>query len=324
MTSPTQCAYAPPGEYMKDHSFVLHDGWYHLFNISGTAGYYHGYTGNEETVAWSISRNLVDWELRGHVLHASQREGNFDQHEIWAPFCYKSDRGFFMYYTGIVHPHRPMEYRRLGHGHPWVFDGHRETQGIARSDDMTDWVKVSDPRTGSGVPGRDSHVVHDPDNGRFLLYSTVGTRDVHVSASTDLVNWRSLGTCCTLPALTNADSRLGDTSGDLPNEQLHVAESITVMRHPLNGRWILLANWQWVLSDDPTRFDGDSAEVFDNRFGDGRVDLGFACEMIEHEGAWYRSGTFGPSDHWKLGFTEVAWEPRGAFRVVKPSVLAGT
>ena len=90
MPDPTQCSYAPPGEYMKDHSFVYHDGWWHLFNISGTAGYYHGYNGNEETVAWSISRDLVEWEFRGHVLHASQWPGFFDQHEIWAPFCMKA------------------------------------------------------------------------------------------------------------------------------------------------------------------------------------------------------------------------------------------
>ena len=129
MPDPTQCDYAPPGEYMKDHSFVYHDGWWHLFNISGTAGYYHGYNGNEETIAWSISRDLVAWEFRGHVLHASQWPGYFDQHEIWAPFCMKAPDGFYMFYTGIVHPTRPMEYRKLGHGHPWVHAGHRETPG---------------------------------------------------------------------------------------------------------------------------------------------------------------------------------------------------
>ena len=101
--SPVDCNYAPPGEYMKDHSFIYHDGWYHLYNISGTAGYYHGYTGNEETVAWSISKDLVNWEFRGHVLHSSHREGTFDQHEVWAPFVLKADDGFYMFYSGIVH-----------------------------------------------------------------------------------------------------------------------------------------------------------------------------------------------------------------------------
>jgi hypothetical protein len=321
MTDPTRCAYAPPGEYMKDHSFVKHDGWWHLYNISGTAGYYHGYNGNEETVAWSVSKDLVEWEFRGHVLHCSQREGHFDRHEVWAPFCYKSDLGFFMYYTGIIHPSRPMEYRKLGHSHPWVWQGHVETQGIARSADMTDWVKISDPAKGSGVPGRDTHVVRDDAGGRWLLYSTVGTRDVNVSESTDLVHWRSLGVCCTLPKLMANDPRLGSTASALSNHELHVSESTTVMRHPLSGRWILLANWQWVCSDDPTRFPGDTAQVYDYTFDGGTVDLGFACEMIEHGGRWYRSATLGPRDYWKLGFTEIEWVEEGAFRVVKPSIL---
>ena len=36
--SPVQCDYAPPGEYIKDHTLVFHDGWWHLYSISGTAG----------------------------------------------------------------------------------------------------------------------------------------------------------------------------------------------------------------------------------------------------------------------------------------------
>lgn len=120
--NPVNCDYAPPGEYIKDHSFVYHDGWWHLFSISGTQGYYHGYNGNEETFSWSISKNLIDWEFRGHVMHPSLREGTFDRHEVWAPFCLKANDSFYMFYTGIVHPHRPMEYRKLGHDHPWVAD----------------------------------------------------------------------------------------------------------------------------------------------------------------------------------------------------------
>jgi hypothetical protein len=50
--------------------------------------------------------------------------------------------------------------------------------------------------------------------------------------------------------------------------------------------------------------------------------MGFACEMVEMNGKWYRSGVFGKRDYWKLGFTEISWEKDGAFRIVKPSVLA--
>ena len=127
-SDPTQCSYAPLGEYVLDHSILFHDGWYHLFAISGTEGYFHGYNGNEETVSWSISRDLVDWEMRGHILHASQRKGTFDQHEIWAPFCLKAYNKFYMFYTGIIHPHRPLSYERPGPDHKWIFEGHREQQ----------------------------------------------------------------------------------------------------------------------------------------------------------------------------------------------------
>ncbi len=303
MNDPTRCSYAPPGEYIKDHTIVFHDGRYHLFSISGTAGYYHGYTGNEETISWSISRDLVEWKFRGHVLHASGWEGFFDQHEIWAPFCIKTPAGFLMFYTGIVHPHRPMEYRRLGHDHPWVCLGHRETQGIARSRDLTEWVKISDYHAGAGVPGRDSHVVRDENNERWLLYSTIGNRQVHLAESHDLEDWTPLGLC-----------------GEFPPDA--VAESLTVMRHPLNGRWIMLGNGHYILSDDPARFDPMDARAYDTRCGGRPVRIGFAGEMLHVNARWYRSGVLGRRDHFRLGFTEIEWDADAAFRIVRPSILA--
>jgi hypothetical protein len=318
--SPTECAYAPPGEYIKDHTLVFHDGWWHLFAISGTAGYYHGYNGNEETFSWSISRDLVNWEMRGHVLHASQRAGMFDQHEVWAPFCLKAQGRFYLFYTGIIHPSRPMEYRKLGHSHPWVWQGHKETQGLAVSQDLTDWVKVSDPQGGSGVPGRDSHVVRDEQRGRWLLYSTIGAHQEHVSESQDLLTWRPLGACAELPPI-DPSRDIGATTNEWRNQNLHTAESITVMRHPLNNRWVMLANWHYVLSDDPVDFRGSVGQCHDTAFEGATVDIGYAGEMVEHEGRWYRSGVIGLRDYWKLGFTEVEWVDGAAFRVAKPSVM---
>jgi hypothetical protein len=322
MGGPTDCAYAPAGEYVKDHSLVRHDGWWHLFSISGTAGYYHGYTGNEETVSWSVSRDLVDWELRGHVLHASGWPGFFDQHEVWAPFCLKADDGFRLFYTGVVHPTRLMEYRRLGHDHPADFTGHRETQGIAVSRDLTEWVKVADPKLGSGVPGRDSHVVRDEARGRWLLYSTIGTRVVNVSESADLLRWRSLGHCAELPELGSRHPAVGATARALFGEgAMNTAESVTVLRRPTDGRWLLLANWHCIESADPADFTRSPAVPYDTTFQGVPRDTGFACETLEHEGRWYRSGVFGPRDHWRLGFTEIEWGGAAGFRIVRPSVL---
>jgi len=28
MTSPAACSYAPPGEHIKDHTLLFHDGWW--------------------------------------------------------------------------------------------------------------------------------------------------------------------------------------------------------------------------------------------------------------------------------------------------------
>jgi len=311
--SPTICAYAPPGEYMKDHTLVFHDGWWHLYSISGTAGYCHAYTGNEETVSWSISGNLVDWEFRGHVLHASLRKGDFDQHEVWAPYLLKAKGKFYMYYTGVTHPVRLMSYERKGHDHSFVWDGHKETQGLAVSDDLTSWEKVADRERGLGIPGRDSHVVYDDANGRWLLYSTgsrIGDRsEAYVSVSDDLLNWTHLGVCALFP-----DQGYAGTT----------TESLTVMRHPLNGKWILLANQQYALSDDPTDFTQSQVHLYDTTLNGEPADIGYACETIEWQGKWYRSGVHGQLDHWVLGFTEIEWVEDGAFRVVRPSAVALT
>jgi len=322
--SPVACAYAPPGEYIKDHTLVFHDGWWHLFSISGTAGYYHGYTGNEETFSWSVSKDLVNWEFRGHVLHASNREGTFDQHEVWAPFVLKANDKFYMFYSGIIHPTRPMEYRKLGHKHPWVAKGHKETQGLASSVDLTDWLKIADPVKGLEVPGRDSFVMRDVERNRWLLYSTIGTKQANVSESQGLVVWKSLGICADF---TDMDPNLdyGTTAKVMLGRNVqswHSAESLNVIKNPISGKWIMLANWQYIVSDDLTNFKNNKARFYDTEYKGKRVDIGFAGEMVQHDGKWYRSGCFGPRDYWKLGFTEIEWAPDGAFRIVKPNVLA--
>lgn len=326
MSDPVDCAYAPPGEYTKDHTLLFHDGWWHLFSISGTRGYYHGYNGNEETFSWSISRDLVNWEFRGHVMHPSQRPGTFDQHEVWAPHCFKANGRFYMFYTGVVHPHRPMEYRRLGFRHPWVFQGHRETQGMAVSEDLTDWVKCDDPIRGIGIPGRDSHVIRDEADGRgrWLLYSTGqgsnGLDDAYVSESTDLLTWRYLGVCARFPKL-DPNRPLGFTVNSWEGfaKWAITTESLFVMRQPLSGKWILMGNWQYAVSDDPADFTSSEVRYYDT--GGQAVDMGFACEIVEHNGRWYRSGTFGEIDHWRFGFTEIQWQSEGAFAVTRKSVL---
>ncbi|MHB0859446.1 MAG: family 43 glycosylhydrolase [Anaerolineae bacterium] len=315
MPSPTLCNYAPPGEYIKDHTLTYHDGWWHLFSISGVAGYSHLYNGNEETVSWSISKNLVDWEFRGHILHASLRKGEFDEHEIWAPYCLQHDGRFYMFYAGIQHPSRPMCYDKLGTLNPHTdWSGHKETLGMARSHDLTTWEKISDREVGISIPGRDPHVVYDSQNARWLLYSTGGTEngqnEEYVSQSVDLANWEYLGVCARFPPFE-----------DIP---FSTTESMTVLKHPLNGKWIILGNWHYALSDDPLNF----LESHVHRYFEGEANyskrisqLGFACEVIQWEGKWYRSGVLGVMDYWVLGFHEIEWDYDGAFHVTEPSIV---
>lgn len=310
MNTPTQCDYAPPGEYIKDHTLLFHDGWWHLFSISGIVGYYHACNGNEETISWSISRDLVNWEMRGHVLHASQRAGTFDQHEVWAPYAVKANGRFHLFYTGVIHPHRPLTYEKPGRDHRWIYEGHRETLGVAVATDLTDWTKVSDPARGLGIPGRDPHVVWNEQEQLWLLYATGprtndGLNHAFVARSTDLLEWRLEGTCALLP--------------DLPEHPGGNNESLTVMRHPKDGSWILMGNWQYVTSRDPHTFLRGEVKPYD---GLGRTDIGLAGELIEWQGRWYRSGFFGARNANRLGFTEIEWVPGGAFRVVTPSCQA--
>ena len=317
---PTECKYAPPGEYIKDHSFIFHEGWWHFFSISGTQGYYHGYNGNEETISWSVSKDLVNWEFRGHVLHASQWPGAFDQHEVWAPFVFKGKDLFYMFYAGIIHPSRPMEYRKLGHDHPWVAKGHREAMGLAVSEDLTYWDKIADFRKGLSVEGRDAHVVFDEAGDRYLLYSTIGTHQANVSQSKDLKSWESLGICIEFPKLDPAGDYGATTTGI--SNFLNAAESLHVLKHPLTGHWVIMGNWQYAISDDPLNFQASEVKKFHREVNGKTADMGFACEILNVNGEWYRSGVFGRRDYWKLGFTKIQWTKDGAFQIIKPSILS--
>jgi hypothetical protein len=93
-----------------------------------------------------------------------------------------------------------------------------------------------------------------------------------------------------------------------------------VMRHPITGKWIMMGNWQFVISDNPTDFKDNEVRYYDN--DNEAVDMGFACEIINYNNKWYRSGTIGEIDHWKLGFSEIEWQADGAFKVIKPGVLS--
>ena len=94
--------YAPEGEFVKDHSFVFHKGLWHMFSISGPLG--RGWTcgpGGEEAFSHSVSEDLVNWRLVGHVLGLG-RPGDVDAFKIWAPHVVGREGTFYMFYAGVT------------------------------------------------------------------------------------------------------------------------------------------------------------------------------------------------------------------------------
>jgi hypothetical protein len=157
-------------------------------------------------------------------------------------------------------------------------------------------------------------VVHEEERARWLLYSTGGSAggvsEAYVSTSRDLRAWDVVGVCARFP--------------DLPGRDWVATESLTVMRHPRSGRWIMLGNFQYAVSDDPLDFTGSEVHAYFENTTNGVTDLGrlgFAGEIIESGGRWYRSGVLGAADAWVLGFHEIEWVPGGAFRIRQPSVV---
>lgn len=327
-SDPTQCRYAPPGEYVKDHTFVRRDGWWHMYSISGQAGLSWFYSGNEETFSWSISRDLQNWELRGHVIHPSERENTFDEDEVWAPYLQEAYGRYYMFYAGRIQELRPLQYDRLGTWGKIVDSPHDASMiGVAVSDDLTRWTKISDPVKGIAVPGRDPDIVRDEKNGRWLMYTTGvvvdGLFGAWVSESHDLLNWRVLHPCAKFPPVPK-QRQAGYTLDCLSEQGTDPAESLVVMKHPAaSGKWVMMGNWHYIISDDPTDFLKNGAQLYSLDFEGKPADLGFAGEILQANGKWYRSGVIGPVDRWKLAFTEIEWVPDGAFRIVKPSVLSG-
>jgi hypothetical protein len=93
------------------------------------------------------------------------------------------------------------------------------------------------------------------------------------------------------------------------------------MKHPVTGKWILMGNWQYIISDNPVNYMDSEVHYYNNELNGKAVDMGFACEIVNYNGNWYRSGVFGEIDHWKLGFSQIAWDENGAFNIVKPSII---
>lgn len=295
----TKVRYAPSGEYVKDHCFIKKDNKWHLFSISGGIGKSWEDVGHEERISHSVSSDLIDWQLIGHPVEASRHAGYNDEHMAVAPFIIKNyDDVYYMFYSGWRHPHKRPSFS---------WDGNLQSIYVATSRNLNDWEIPEEIRPKGiivdGVPivGRDPHVIRDNDKDRWLLYYTDAMTKhggiVGVAESTDLIHWRNMG---------QALNAVGYTAAYDP------AESPFVLRHPNSDRYLMLLNWDYSISDDPSRFDSLKPIPFSCGFEkkgseyEG-VGLGFAREIINHNGRNYMSGVLGRFGQFVIGFTAFSW-----------------
>jgi len=295
--------YAPPGLYMKDHCFVHKDGRWHLFAPLGKIDTIWQHPGSEETAEHMQSTDLVHWEHLGTAVAASRRDGYFDKTMGGiSPRVIQHDDTYFMFYAGWTFPSK----------HPNLdLTGCRQSIGLATSRDLDLWEKPEEfAKNGLGVLGTDCCVVRDDSQGRWLMYTWTGQTPVYQSP--DLLHWSQAGT-----ALTEADHRAGGGGA---------GESPFVMKHPRSGKWIILLNYGFSVSDDPLKFPPIQRYSFKaglhsptngvtptGRYGDGTNyqasddGAGFAHEILEFSGQWYMSGVVGTDGREKLKFTPIEW-----------------
>lgn len=295
----TKKLYAPPGEYIKDHCLIRNEGLWHLFSISGHVGHAWMDIGNEEKISHSTSPDLIHWEMHGHPVKASGKEGYYDEHMAVAPFVMRGlDGRFYMFYSGWRHPNKRPDFN---------LEGHLQSIYMAVSDDLYNWEIPDEiaPRginveSGGPIIGRDPHVIRDEEGDRWLLYYTresLGGKPsaVGVAQSRDLKKWRHLS-----EAIVVRDHQ----------RSFDPCESPFVLKHPVSGKYILFLNWDYSISEDPIKFPTLQPLPFPCGIaseGLASVGVGYAREFIEHDGNNYLSCVLGQDGYMKLGFMQFKW-----------------
>lgn len=291
--------------YMKDHCFVLKDQKVHLFAPLGKIGTSWEDVGSEETAEHMVSSDLVQWIHLGTAVPASGRDGYFDKMMGGiAPMVIENDGKFFMFYSGWTFTSKRPNFN---------LTGSRHSIGLAISNDLNHWEKPEEfAINGLGVSGTDPCVVRDDLQSRWLMYTC--SNDVSVFTSKDLLHWSAAGI-----ALSASDMKGSKSSGN-------PAESPFVMKHPNSGKWMIITNGGYSMSENPFRFPPIQPYTFkagwhghiagvtaSGNWGDGtncQADddgAGFAHEVLEFSGRWYLTGVVGRDGQFKLKFTPIEW-----------------
>lgn len=279
--------YAPEGEYVKDHSFVYHDGLFHMFSISGPLGCGWHDKGGEETFSHSTSKDLIHWEFRNHVLSPG-KPGDLDQDKIWAPFVIEHDKKFYMFYSGVTHSF----FDEIK-----MWQNHQVRMCLAVSEDLFHWEKITSTQPICDEWGQDPHVMKDEETGLFYLYS-MGGDGIVVRKSEDLLNWSSSESCLCCNGYET-----------IPWATTFPSESPFVLKH--NGLYYLMLNDAYSVSTNPCKFD----VIKPNRT---RLP-GFAGEIIKIGERYIRTGISGNNNYFRLRMMEIAFiDGEITTKIVKP------
>ncbi|HEX6791708.1 MAG TPA: FlgD immunoglobulin-like domain containing protein [Candidatus Krumholzibacteria bacterium] len=169
-----QPIFSEPPQNVMDHCVVEQDGVYHLFYLRGNPAVNIGH---------ATTPDFVHWQLLDPVVPAGT---NWDT-RVWAPYIYKRNSDWFMYFTGVN-----------------TYSA--QQSGFAVSSDLFNWTKYPDPvyhpdtswaawSSTAFCHGRDPHVIEV--DGTYYMFVTAQHEwykgAVACATSTDLVHWTDAG-----------------------------------------------------------------------------------------------------------------------------------
>lgn len=165
--------FSEAGLNVMDHCVVEQDGLYHLFYLRGNPAVNIGH---------ATTTDFIHWQTESPVVPA----GSWDA-RVWAPFVFKKDANWYMYYTGVNATAA-------------------QQSGLAFSGNLNHWFKLGTPvyhpdpswaawDINTFCHGRDPHVIEM--DGVYYMFVTAQHSfykgAVGCATSTDLIEWTDAG-----------------------------------------------------------------------------------------------------------------------------------
>ena len=221
------CGYAPPGGYVKDFGVVVREGRLHLFHIDGRPGEVCWITGNEISFGHASTSDFCRWIRHPMPLAVGTR--SWESEHVWAPFVYKRDGLYCMFYMGS------------GCGETFI--------SYATSSDLETWERWESGPIQCAV-GRDPFVwSHDGRN--MLLYTGHGGARVAACVSDDMVEWEPIPDLISIPGGAAAES-----------SSLHPLDDGFVLWFNDYGPDLSRFRAAYAISENPLQFSADAIRAF--------------------------------------------------------------